>query len=246
MNEVYIVMKVEIWSDFVSPLCYIANRKFELALEKFENQRYVKVEYRSFILHRDDVVSVNTCKELLMKTCNVSFCQIDDWIEQLTSQANELNLPFDIDGYVQTNTLDAHRLVKFAEKQGKAREIIHMLFHHFFTLADKSKDNIDDKHILVDIAQQCGLNDDAVHRLLSIKKYSRAVELDEDDASEIGIENVPFFIFNEKYALVGNQPIEVFLEALQDSWSEDEQRLLKKQVHEASDTCYCVGDDCDM
>lgn len=246
MNEVYVDMKVEIWSDFVSPLCYIAKRKFDLALERFAQRQYVKVEYKSFLLHTNDRVTASTYQELLMETCNVPVSQLDDWIEQINNQAKELNLPLVLDGFAPTNTLDAHRLVKFAATVGKEVEVIDLLFKHFFSLQDKTEDNINEKNVLVQIACQCGLNDIEVKDFLSIKKYRRAVEVDEDDALEIGIENVPFFIFNEKYALVGNQPIEVFLEALEASWAEDKERLLKKQTDTPCVTSYCEGEDCDV
>lgn len=238
-------MKVEIWSDFVSPLCYIAKRKFELALEKFEQQHYVKVEFKSFLLHANHRISANDDKQLLIETCNIPIGKIEEWLEQVTLQADELNLPFEIDSFTRTNTLDAHRLVKFAEKKGKELEVIDRLFEHFFSLEDKTKENIDEKTTLIQLAKRCGLDETEVADLLSVQKYRRAVECDEDIALELGIEDVPFFIFNEKYALVGNQPIEVFLEALEESWKEDEERLLKKQ-RKPSATTFCVGDDCDV
>src|SRR5699024_5178206 len=142
-------------------------------------------------------------------------------------------LPLQLSGFAKTNTLDAHRLVKFAETEGKEMEVIDALFEQFFTFENKSENSINDKNVLIEIGKRCGLCDQQVGNLLSIRKYSRAVEVDEADASEIGIENVPFFIFNEKYALVGNQTVEVFLEALDTSWQEDEERLLKKQFEQS-------------
>ncbi len=245
-NEVCIDMKVEIWSDFVSPLCYIAKRKFEIALQKFEQKQYVKVEFKSFLLHKEERASNYSCEELLMETCNVSISQLDDWLRRVYGQAKKLNLPLNLEGFAWTNTRDAHRLVKFATTIGKDKELVDSLFNHFFSLKDKTKHNINDKNVLLKIACNCGLDRNEVSQLLSIKKYNRAIELDEDDAREIGIEDVPFFIFNEKYALVGNQPVDVFLEALKESWKEDEERLLKRQTKCSNETSYCEGDDCGM
>lgn len=245
MNEVLLNMRVEIWADFVSPLCYIAKRKFDIALNQFSKQQYVKVEYKSFLLHTNDETTTSKWKDILMKTCDVPEGQIDYWIDRISAQAKELNLPLQLSGFAHVNTVDAHRLVKFAATEGKEIEVIDSLFEHFFSSEDKTNNNINDKHILVQIGKRCGLCDEKVGNLLSIKKYSRAIEVDEADAVEIGIENVPFFIFNEKYALVGNQPIEVFLEALETSWAEDEERLLQKGTSRV-ETGYCVGDDCDV
>lgn len=239
-------MRVEIWTDFVSPVCYIAKRKFDIALNQFSKQQYVKVEYKSFLLHTNDRIATGKWKDLLMTTCGIPANEIEQWIEGVRSQANELNLPLQLANFTHTNTLDAHRLVKFAATEGKEREVIDSLFEHFFSLKDKSYNNINEKHILIQIGKRCGLCDEKIGNLLAIEKYSRAIEVDEADALEIGIENVPFFIFNEKYALVGNQTVEMFLEVLETSWQEDEERLLKKQQSEVESTSYCVGDDCNM
>lgn len=238
-------MKVEIWSDFVSPLCYIAKRKFELALEKFEQKHYVKVEYKSYLLHANRTCSGTTYKEMLKEICNIPSGEEDQWIEQITAQANELNLPFNLEGFTITNTLDAHRLVKYAEREGKHLELVDLLFKHFFSVQTKKQGNISDRTILIELSRRCGLNEAEVDHLLSINKYSRAVAYDEDIASEIGIESVPFFVFNEKYALVGNHPIEVFLEVLKESWQEDEELILRKHNNSSVTTC-CEGEDCDL
>src|SRR5699024_5647533 len=89
MNEVYIDMRVEIWSDFVSPLCYIAKRKFDLALSRFAQQQYVKVEYKSFLLHTNRRITAVEWQELLIETCNVPVNQIDQWMKQINEQAKE-------------------------------------------------------------------------------------------------------------------------------------------------------------
>lgn len=244
-NGVLIDMKVEIWSDFVSPLCYIAKRKFELALEKFEQKQYVKVEYKSYVLHAHRQCTGSTWKDRLTEMCNVPRDKVDEWIEQITAQANELNLPFYLDGFAATDTIDAHRLVKFAERKGKALELVDLLFKHFFSRNTATAGNLNDRKILVDLGKRCGLNAAEVEALLTMNKYRRAVEDDEDLASEMGIEAIPFFVFNEKYALVGNHPVEAFLEVLQETWNEDEEYFLKK-ANRPSATTYCEGDECEL
>ncbi len=237
-------MRVEIWGDFVSPICYLAKRKFEIALEQFEQQEYVKVEFKSFLLHKKAESSNVSCEELLMKTCNVSVSELEEWKARLYAQAEELQVPLNLEGFTWTDTRDAHRLVKFATKIGKEKELVDSLFNHFFSLEDKGKANINDKDVLLQLACDCGLDSKEVSHLLSVNKYNRAIELDEDDAHEIGIDSVPFFIFNETYALTGNQPVDVFLEVLRESWKEDEERLLRKSTN--CETMFCEGDDCEF
>src|SRR5690625_6574378 len=110
-------MKVEIWSDFVSPLCYIAKRKFELALEKFEQHDYVKVEYKSFLLHAKDRVKSEESKQLLIETCNIPVGKIEEWLEQVTNQDSELNLPLEINHFIDrksTRLNSSHVAISYA------------------------------------------------------------------------------------------------------------------------------------
>src|SRR5690625_2807098 len=118
-NEVCIDMKVDIWSEFVSPLCYIAKRKFEIAVQKFEQKQYVKVEFKSFLLHKEERASNYSREELLMETCNVAISQLDDWLRRVYGQAKKLNLPLYFEGFAWTNTRDAHHYVIFITKNGK-------------------------------------------------------------------------------------------------------------------------------
>jgi len=171
---VYVDMKVEIWSDFVSPLCYIAKRNFELALEKFEHQQFVQVEFKSYLLH-ESAMADDDYKELLMKSCKVSICQFEGWVQQLIEQADALNLPFQLESMCYTNTLDAHRLVKYATCHDKEYQLIDGLFQHFFSATNTGDKSLDDKETSIKIAEGCGLEECEVAYVLSIEKYKRDV-----------------------------------------------------------------------
>lgn len=233
-------MKVEIWSDFISPHCYIGKRNFELALEKFNQKRYVKIEFKSFQLIKEKNRITGTLTQLLMDMYDLKLDEVNTLTKKMCKQAASVGLPMCLEDIKKLNTMDAHRLVKFAEKKGKALEVVDLLFRHYFGVHD----NIADLQILLGIAKKCGLDEKEVAEVLSVQRYSNAVQYDEEIALEIGVKDIPFFVFNETYALVGNQSVEAFLEILQTSWKEDEQRLIAKQTL-SSKTVYCEGDQCD-
>lgn len=212
-------MKIEIWSDFTCPLCYIGKRKLELALDQFENRQYVKLEFKSYQFN------VNNEKV---------------FASELYEQAARVGLTFQLDKALNTNTFHAHRLVKYAHKSGKETALIELLFQKHFTY----NENIGEKGVLKALAQEINLNEEEVDELLALNKYAKAVNSDEDLAREIGIENVPFFVINEKYAISGAQPSEVFLDVLEQVWVEERDKLLHV-TNIGVNKSYCDGNDCE-
>jgi predicted DsbA family dithiol-disulfide isomerase len=98
--------------------------------------------------------------------------------------------------------------------QGKAEEKI---FLAYFTEAK----HIGNKETLATIAADIGLNAEETDKTLSGDEYSYEVRTDEDEAHELGVSGVPFFIFNRKYAVSGAQPVHLFSEVLQKIWDEE-------------------------
>lgn len=211
-------MKVEIWSDYVCPFCYIGKRRFETALQQFSNKEAVDVIYKSFELdpnaNRDGNPSVY---DMLAAKYGMSREQAIANTNNIAQQAKALGLDYYFDRTIQTNTFDAHRLTHFAATKGKLVEMAERLFKAHFT---------DTLHVghhdtLADLAAEIGLDRDEALHVLTSSDYANEVRADEEDAGRIGVRGVPFFVINRKYAISGAQPSEVFLEALQKAWDED-------------------------
>lgn len=212
-------MKVEIWSDYVCPFCYIGKRRFEAGLQQFANKESVEVIYRSFELDpnasRDGNPSVY---DMLAAKYGMSRDQAIANTNQIAQQAKAVGLDFYFDRTIQTNTFDAHRLTHYAASQGKNKELTERLLKAHFT---------DGLHVghhetLADLAAEVGLDREEALRVLNdSSKYADEVRNDEREASQIGVRGVPFFVINRKYAISGAQPSEVFLEALQKAWGEE-------------------------
>ncbi len=116
-----------------------------------------------------------------------------------------------------SNTLDSHRLAKWAEKEGKGNELSEMLLHAFFT----ENKNFGDKETLLEIVEKVGLDRTKASEVLSAEDYIEEVKGDIKQAAEIGAMGVPFFVINGKYAIPGSRSEDVFSNAIQKAAEEE-------------------------
>ena len=105
-------------------------------------------------------------------------------------------------------------------EQGKGKEITERLLYAYFT---ESK-LISDHKTLIELAKEVGLNTEEVEQVLQEDSYSNNVQQDIGEARQIGVQGVPFFVFNETYAISGAQPVETFVDILQKVWEEKNQQ----------------------
>ncbi|MBL0337559.1 MAG: DsbA family oxidoreductase [Chitinophagaceae bacterium] len=205
-------MKVEIWSDIVCPFCYIGKRRFEKALASFSQKDKVEVVYRSFQLDPDmkpeKGVSVN---QYLANRKGIPPEQAKEMNEYVTSMAKAEGLLFDFDKAVITNTLQAHRLLQLAKAHGLQPATKEKLMSAYFT---EGKD-VGDENVLLELGKEVGLPVEEIKALFANESYKEDVELDQYMAQQLRVQGVPFFVFNNKYAVSGAQAQSVFAEVLE-------------------------------
>ena len=210
-------MKIEVWSDFVCPFCYIGKRRLEMALEQFPHKKDVEVEFKSFELDQNaPIYSGTSINEVLASKYGISIEEAKRNNVQLGNHAASMGLSFNFDEMKPTNTFDAHRLAKFAKNQGK-RDYRKFTFAYF----TESK-NLSDVDTLATIAEASGLDKQESLNVINDKNaYANDVRIDEAIAQQYQISGVPYFIINQKYAISGAQPLETFVGALQQVWEEE-------------------------
>jgi len=210
-------MKVEIWSDIMCPFCYIGKRRFEEALAEFDYPEDIRVEWKSFQLQPDlQTQPDKNMTEHLAQTKGWSLEQTTQMQQRLTDMAAEVGLEFNFDNAVLANSFNAHRLAHFAQSQNKGNEAEEALFKAHFT----DGKNIDDFEVLTELAEDIGLDTEEARRILESDRYAEAVKEDIRESRKVGVQGVPFFVYNRKYAISGAQPTEAFVETLQKSWKE--------------------------
>ncbi len=226
-------MKVEIWSDVVCPFCYIGKRKFEKALNAFEEKDNVEIVWRSFQLDPDlEFVPGQSVHEYLAQRKGVSVEKGKEMNDYMSKVAKEVGLDYNFDIAVLNNTMDAHRLLHLAAKHGLQSEMKERLFSAYYTEGK----NIGDIDTLIVLAKELGLEGEDVRTVLESDAFKKDVELDQHTAQQIGARGVPFFVFNDKYAVSGAQPSEVFAQVLEKVWEEE------KPVADALNGGFCTPD----
>lgn len=210
-------MKVEIWSDVMCPFCYIGKRKFEAALAGFKNKDQVEITWKSFQLNpalKTDP-SKNTVQHLA-ETKGWSMDYTKNTIAYVSNMANEVGLHYDFDKAVVANSFDAHRLIQMAKQQGKGDAAEERLFKAYFTEGKNTADHA----TLIALGKEIGLNETEVSKMLASDNFSKEVKQDLQEADQLGVSGVPFFVFDRKYAVSGAQNPDVFTQTLNKAWDD--------------------------
>ncbi|MBA3665492.1 MAG: DsbA family oxidoreductase [Bacteroidetes bacterium] len=208
-------MKIEVWSDVICPFCYIGKRNFEAALKRFANKEDVELSWKCFQLDPDIEPNLNlSTAEYLSKRKGMGVTQVNQLLHNVTEMAAKSGLDFRMDKAIISNSMNAHRLSCLAAKYNKQNEAEELLFETYFV---KGK-NIDDKQVLMEVAEQIGISREAAGELVNSNAFEQAVFADIAEAEHFNIKGVPFFVFNRKYAISGAQHPDTFLEVLETSF----------------------------
>ncbi|NWK72244.1 DsbA family oxidoreductase [Bacillus paramycoides] len=238
-------MKIEVWSDFVCPFCYIGKRRLEMALEQFPHRDDVQVEFKSFELDPNTpIYSGTSISEVIAAKYEISVEEANRNNIQIGNHAASIGLSFNFEEMKPTNTFDAHRLAKFAKDQGKEKEITENLLFAYFT----ESRNLSDAETLSTIAETSGLDKKEALNVINNKNaYANEVRIDEAIAQQYKITGVPYFIVNQKYAISGAQPLETFVGALQQVWEEENPKPEPQNLSINSTTdAYCTDGSCSI
>jgi predicted DsbA family dithiol-disulfide isomerase len=213
-------MLVEIFSDLVCPWCYIGKRRLERALEERPGTILQK-RWQPFELNPDlPAAGMDRMAYLAAKFGGLERArQIYGVIEE-TAARDGISLSF---GRIRRtpNTLDAHRLVRFAMRGTNADRLVDLLFEAYFVEGL----DIGDRDVLVAKAIEAGLDGAQAARFLERDDETMAVRAIEAGARQMGIQAVPCFVFNRRYALSGAQEPATFLPLL--DLAVDEQPALR-------------------
>lgn len=228
-------MKVEIWSDFACPFCYIGKRRLEQALRQFPHRGETDVVYRSFELDpRADRNPSGDIHDLLASKYGLTRERAKAMNDSVAQQALAVGLTYRFDTVKPTLTFDAHRLAHWAGRYGKAEAMTERLLKAYFT----DSEHIGDRQTLARLAEEIGLDAAEAEDMLAGEAFEAEVRADEREAEALGIRGVPFFVINRKYAISGAQPSELFLDTLHKAWNEENPLVfVQDNGEEAADGC---------
>lgn len=211
-------MKITIWSDFVCPFCFIGESHLKQALENFEHADQVEIEYKSFLLMPDvEYTPDQNYAQSLVDTKGMPLEQAQAMLEQVENSAKQSGVDIHFDKAKLAGTYDAHRVFQYAKEQGKGNEFFHRLYVAHFTEGEV----IDDIDAIVRLSEEVGLDGTEVRKVVENKAHTDKVTEDISESRAVGVQGVPFMVFDNKYSVSGAQPVDSFRQVLDQVWEKE-------------------------
>jgi predicted DsbA family dithiol-disulfide isomerase len=200
-------LTVDVISDVVCPWCFVGKQRLEAATAASDVP--VTVRWHPFQLDPTIPPGGKSRRDYLEAKFGTDG-RIEAMHERLTELGAAEGIPFAFDRIaVAPNTLDAHRVVRWAAAEGVQSEIVSALFRAYFIEGR----NIGDPAVLAEIAGENGMDGATVAERLATDLDRAEVEHEIASAQRMGVTGVPTFIVAGRYALVGAQPAEALVEA---------------------------------
>ena len=203
------MITIDIVSDVVCPWCYVGKKHIDAALALRPDLK-VELRYRPFQLDPTIPAGGLDRTDYMVKKFG-SLERIHDAHKRLEDMGSTDGIHFAFEKIkLAVNTLDAHRLIRWAYAVGTQAAVKEQLMSLYF----EHGVNISDRAVLLDVAAENGLERDVIARALEDGTDSAEVQAEIRQAQELGINGVPFFILDGKYGLSGAQPVEALVAAL--------------------------------
>jgi predicted DsbA family dithiol-disulfide isomerase len=191
-------MQIDVVSDTVCPWCFIGKRRLERALAMRPDVTY-DIRWRAYRL--DPTIPDGGVDRKQYMQAKFGSDPNRHAMQKALQQAGESeNIAFAFDRIARSpNTLDSHRLIRWSASAGLQNQMVERLFEAYF------EDGLDigDRDVLVEIANEIGMDSATVSDLLEQGADREIIENEDALAHRMGISGVPTFIFNNKYLISG-------------------------------------------
>jgi predicted DsbA family dithiol-disulfide isomerase len=204
-------MKIDFVSDVSCPWCVIGLKSLETALGRLKGDVEADIHFQPFELNPKMAPNGQDIVEHITQKYGSGPEDIERNRKAMQARGAELGFTFDLEkrGRIY-NTFDAHRLLHWAEGEGKQKALKEALFTAYFTEGR----NPSDHQVLVDIARSVGLDAKRAAQILASDEYAAEVRTREAFYTSRGIQAVPSVIINDRHLIQGGQPAEVFEQTL--------------------------------
>jgi len=206
-------VKIDFVSDVSCPWCIIGLKSLEKAVANLGDQVEVDIHFQPFELNPQMPSEGQDINEHLAEKYGASPDQSERNREAIRQRGEDVGFKFSMDkrGRIY-NTFDAHRLLHWAELEGRQLPLKEALFKAYFT----DGENPGDHKVLVRLASEVGLDATRAKKILSSNEYAEEVRERERFYHDHGINAVPAVIVNDRHLIQGGQPAEVFEKALRE------------------------------
>ena len=197
---------LELYADIACPWCYVAEARLEQVLAARPEQKVTR-RWRPFQLQPQLPAEGLRWRGFAERKFG-GWERALTMFEQLGSVGREAGIAFDFTGIQKANnTADAHRLVLLAESKMSGPVVARGLFRAYF---ERGRD-LNDLDTLLEIADAAGLERGETHHYLQSDENRAAVAESQREAAELGVQGVPFYVFNRTYGVSGAQPVDVLV-----------------------------------
>jgi predicted DsbA family dithiol-disulfide isomerase len=200
-------LRIDFISDVACPWCVIGLRSLETALEALNGEVTAEIHFQPFELNPDMAPEGENVIEHIQKKYGGTSERSTAARQALKDSGAKLGFTFNYSPDSRIwNTFDAHRLLHWAETQGRQRELKHALLKANFT----DQRPINDPDVLAAAAISAGLDEARARAILASDEYAAEVRQAEAKWRDAGIQAVPSIIFERQYLVQGGQSPEVF------------------------------------
>lgn len=204
-------MKVEVYSDIACPWCYIGKHRFERALSAFPGAESVEVVFRPYQLDPGAPEVASSHREYLNQRYGPDSAQMDARVAQL---GRGEGIAFDFDKALHVNTLDGHRLLRFALIE-YGSSVQAALKEKLLAARFAEGGNVGDHAQLTDAAVAVGMDRAQTAAFLASDEGREQVLEEIAEAQAMGVSSVPTFVFDGRWAVSGAQDADTFLRVLE-------------------------------
>ena len=206
-----ITMKIDFVSDVSCPWCVIGLKALEDAIARLGDQVKTEIHFQPFELNPPMPSGGQDINEHLAEKYRATPEQSEQTREMIRARGEEIGFTFAMDKRSRIyNTFDAHRLLHWAEQEGRQLALKHVLFKAYFT----DGENPGAHDVLIRLAREGGLDAARAREILSSDTYATEVREQERFYLDQGIHSVPAVIVNDRHLIQGGQPAKVFEQAL--------------------------------
>ena len=202
---------IDVVSDAVCPWCFVGQKRLDKAVASLPDID-VGIRWRPFQLDPTIPPEGKDRKEYMRAKFGDG-----DRLRQVHANLEEIGrgegIAFDFDAIaVSPNTLDAHRLIRWAATSGE--DVQGRVARRLFQLYFEEGKNIGDHEVLVRAARECGMDEAVVRTLLATDADRDAVRQEIDTVNRMGVSGVPCFLIEGRYAVMGAQGSDTLAEAI--------------------------------
>lgn len=204
-------LQIDFVSDVVCPWCAIGLQSLERAAQRLEGEVALEWHFQPFELHPQMGPEGEDIVAYLGNKYGLTPEQVQQNQQAIAERGAQVGFRFAMDKRGRTyNTFDAHRLLHWAQEQGRQRELKHALLKAYFTEGQ----DVSQHAVLVQAAAGVGLDAEEARALLASDRFAAEVREREQFYQSQGIHSVPAIVINGRHLIQGGQPPEVFEQAL--------------------------------